>query len=86
MNISSVIVVPHPDKIEAVAASLANIDGVEVATVAPEGKIIITIETEADRDTIQTFEFITVMDGVLSASMVYHHRETDLDTEIAVVA
>ena len=86
MNISSVIVVPHPDKIQVVAQALGDISGVEVATVVPEGKIIITIETEGDRDTVNIFEAITLMDHVLSASMVYHHQEADLDTEISVAA
>jgi periplasmic nitrate reductase NapD len=54
--------------------------------VSPEGKIIVTIETDEDRETIQTFEFITLMDGVLSASMVYHQKENDPEVEISVAA
>ena len=86
MNISSAIVIPHPDHIQAVVDSLNAIEGVEVAAVSPEGKIIVTIETEGDRDTIQTFEHISVMDGVMSASMVYHQLETDPEVEISVAA
>ena len=86
MNISSVIVIPHPDQIDSVSAALNGVAGVEVAAVSPEGKIIVTIETDEDRETIQTFEFITLMDGVLSASMVYHHKENDPEVEISVAA
>jgi nitrate reductase NapD len=65
---------------------LAATEGVAVAAVSPEGKIIITIETEGDRETIQTYEQISVMEGVMSASMVYHQLETDPEVEISVAA
>ncbi len=81
MNISSAIVIPGPDHVQAVVAGLNAVDGVEVAAVSPEGKIIITIETVDDRATIQTYEAISLMDGVMSASMVYHQNESDPDKE-----
>ncbi|MEY4591416.1 MAG: nitrate reductase biosynthesis protein [Pseudomonadota bacterium] len=86
MNISSVIVIPHPDQIDSVSVALNGLEGVEVAAVSPEGKIIVTIETDEDRETVQTFEFITLMDGVLSASMVYHQKENDPEVEISIAA
>lgn len=86
MNISSVIVIPHPERIEAVRSQLAKIAGVEVAAVSPEGKIIVTIETEGDRETIQMYESISLMDGVMSASMVYHQTENEPEVEISLAA
>lgn len=86
MNISSAIVIPGPDRVQAVVAGLKAIDGVEVAAVSPEGKIIVTIETEGDRETIQTYEIISVLDGVMSASMVYHQQENEPEVEITLAA
>jgi periplasmic nitrate reductase NapD len=86
MNISSVIVIPGHDHVQSVVAGLNAFDGVEVAAVSPEGKIIITIETPDDRATIQTYEAISLMDGVMSASMVYHHKENEPEAEISVAA
>jgi nitrate reductase NapD len=86
MNISSVIVIPHPERIEAVVAGLKVLAGVEVAAVSPEGKIIITIETEGDRETVQLYESISLMDGVMSASMVYHQNENEPEVEISLAA
>lgn len=86
MNISSVIVIPHPERIEAVRAQLAKLAGVEVAAVSPEGKIIITIESAGDRETIQMYESISLMDGVMSASMVYHQKEDEPEVEISLAA
>ncbi|GAB1393671.1 chaperone NapD [Rhodocyclaceae bacterium] len=86
MNISSVIVIPGPDRAQAVVARLNTLPGVEVAAVSPEGKIIAVLETEGDRETIQMYEQISVMDGVMSASMVYHHKETEPEAEILLAA
>ncbi|MCK6391245.1 MAG: chaperone NapD [Azonexus sp.] len=86
MNISSVIVIPHPDRVNGVAEALAALDGVEVAVVSPEGKIIVTIETDGDRETIQSYEVISQLDGVMSASMVYHQKENEPEVEISLAA
>lgn len=86
MNISSVIVIPHPDRISDVTAALGELPGVEVALVSPEGKIIATIETEGDAETVRCYEIISQIDGAMSASMVYHQHETEPEVEITVAA
>ena len=86
MNISSVIVIPHPERIEAVRQSLQTLTGVELHAVSPEGKMIVTLETEGDRETTQLYEQISLLDGVMSASMVFHQKESDPETVISVEA
>lgn len=86
MNLSSVIVIPHPDQIEAVQLRLQEVPGVEVHAVSPEGKMIVTLEADDDRETVQNYELISRLDGVLSASMVFHQQETEPETEISVAA
>jgi nitrate reductase NapD len=86
MNISSVIVIPRPERVAAVTEGLRQIEGVDVAAVSPEGKIIVTLETEGDGETVAMYEGISLMDGVMSASMVYHHKEDEPEVEISVEA
>lgn len=86
MNISSVIVIPHPERIEAVRQSLQTLEGVELHAVSPEGKMIVTLETNGDRETTSLYETISLLDGVMSASMVYHQKESDPETVISVEA
>ncbi len=86
MNISSVIVIPHPDHIETVQHGLRGIDGVEVHAVSPEGKVIVTLEAASDHETTRLFDFISQLDGVMSTSMVYHQSESDPEMEISVEA
>lgn len=84
MNISSVIVIPQPGQAGPVSAALATLEGVEVAAVSPEGKIIATLETEGDRDTIETYEAIAALERVLSVAMVYHQREDEPAAELTL--
>lgn len=43
--------------------------------------MIVTIEAASDGATVDTFEAIRLMPGVLSASLVYHQYESDPDEE-----
>lgn len=80
-NISSLIVGVHPESCGAVQAQLAALSGVEVHAVADDGRMVVTIESDGDDATVQTFETIRQLPGVLSASMVYHQYETNPDEE-----
>jgi nitrate reductase NapD len=84
MNLSSIVVIPHPQHVEALTVALNAIDGVVVAAVSPEGRIVATIEAEGDGETIQTYELISQLDGLLSASMVYHQKEDEPEVVIPV--
>lgn len=86
MNISSAIVHAKPGTAEAVRARLAAVDGVEVHAVSDAGKMIVTLESADDAGTVATFETISLLDGVLSASMVYHQVEPNPEVPIPVQA
>jgi len=86
LNISSVIVIPQPDRIDTARTALAGIAGVELSAISPEGKMIAIIEAENDQETVRLFELISHLDGVLSASMVFHQQETDPEAEITLEA
>lgn len=81
VNISSVIVGVVPDSGPAVRSRLEEFSGVEVHAVTEEGRMIVTIESDGDQATVQTFEAIRQLPGVLSAAMVYHQFESDPDGE-----
>ncbi len=82
MNVSSLIVNAQVGQATAVQALLTQQAGVEVHAASPEGKLIVTIETDSDRETIAAYERISKTDGVLSAAMVYHQIESEPDQEI----
>jgi nitrate reductase NapD len=82
MNVSSVIVHARDGQSAAVQALLQQQAGVEIHAASPEGKLIVTIETESDRETIAAYERLGQTNGVLSAAMVYHQFESEPDQEI----
>lgn len=84
MNISSAIVHARPGSIDIVQSGLAQLAGVEIHAVSPEGKLIVTIESEDDSSNVATYESIARLDGVLSAAMVYHQTEAEPDLEVSV--
>jgi periplasmic nitrate reductase NapD len=83
MNISSAIIHTRSSGMEAVRGLLEGIAGVEVHAAA-EGRFVISIESGSDRETADVFEAIQRLEGVLSASLVYSHFESDPDGELSV--
>jgi len=81
VNISSILVNAGPQQAALVQSGLANLDGVEIHAVSEEGRMIVTIESDGDRSTTQTYEAIQQLPGVLSLAMVYHHFEPDTEKE-----
>ena len=81
MNISSIIVHAKPTQLSSVRGNLAQIPGVEIHAATDDGKLVVTIETETDGETASTFDRINVMDGVMSAAMVFHQFESDPERE-----
>jgi nitrate reductase NapD len=81
MNISSVIVHAKPTELLSVRGNLEQLPGVEIHAATDDGKLVITIESETDGETASTFDRINVMDGVMSAAMVFHQYESDPDKE-----
>lgn len=81
VNISSVILGVSPEGTDQVRKQLLALKGVEVHAVADDGRMIVSIESAAEDDTVGTFEAIRQTPGVLSASLVYHHYETEPDEE-----
>ncbi len=81
VNISSVIIGALPANAEQVATQLRLLAGVEVHAVADDGRMIVSIESSSEDATVNTFEAIRQLPGVLSASLVFHQYESDPDEE-----
>ena len=82
MNISSALVHSHPANATAVAQRLTALPGVEVHGISPEGKLIVTIESDDDDATLATYTRIGQVEGVLAAAMIYNQSESEPEKEI----
>ncbi|MGW8227983.1 MAG: chaperone NapD [Gammaproteobacteria bacterium] len=74
MNIAGVVIHARPEKLAGVEAQLLELPGVEIHATADDGRMVVTVEDEESRlgDTVMAFHNV---DGVLSASLIYHHFE-----------
>ena len=74
-HVASIVVQAWPEKIPAVEAELTGLPGVESHGSSSAGKLILTVETSSDSELLERINRIETADGVISASLVYHHAE-----------
>lgn len=73
MTISSVILRTTPDRLPAVKAALAQFAGVEVHVETADGKLIVTVEDAPELSAADCYAKLSLLEGVLSAAMVYEY-------------
>lgn len=77
MNICGVLVHANPSKLAAVRAALIGLSGVEIHESAPGGRLVLTVEDTATSTAFDTMTAIHRLDGIVAASLVYHHFDAD---------
>ena len=83
MNLCSVVVHARPERIHQVEDNLNSLPGVEVHGGAEdEGKLIVTVEDKGDVSAADTMMSFNSVDGVISATLIYHYGGDDLDEEV----
>lgn len=89
VHISSLIVQIQPRNIDALQAQCleyASVEArVEIAAADPAGKVVVLLETPSRRHIVDFIDWLQLLEGVLSVSMVYHHAESiaELEREVA---
>ena len=80
-HIASAIVLARPERLPAVLDAINALDGAEIHAATPEGKVILTLETDREQEILNHLNAISLLDGVLSATLVFHHvaRPEDLE-------
>ena len=82
MNISGVVVHSRPEKVTTVEQQLNALPGVEIHAIGDDGRMVVTVEEGSDRQMADTVNGLQHLEGVIAASMVYHHFE-ELEDEDA---
>ena len=65
LHVSSLIVHGRPDRVTAIGAAMRGM----------AGKMVVTLETASQSDIVARINEISLLDGVLSAVLVYHQVE-----------
>jgi nitrate reductase NapD len=79
-HIASVLVQAWPEKMSGIEREINEIPGVETHATKVPGKLIVIIETENGAGLMGAMDRIGEADGVITASLIYHHME-DLGDE-----
>jgi nitrate reductase NapD len=74
-HISSLVVHGLPDRIPSIVEGLASIEGAEIHGGVSSGKLIVTLETSTEYEIVERTNAIQLLDGVLAATLVFHHFE-----------
>lgn len=76
-HIAGVLVQAHPEHVTQVRNRLAEMTGLEVHIVSPDGRIVVTVEGEGRKCVADALFSLNAVRDVLSASLVYEHSVTD---------
>lgn len=80
-HISSLVVHSRPDRVQSILEALRTIEGAEVHGGADTGKLIVTLETDTENQVVERINTIQLLDGVLAATLVFHHFEPAQERE-----
>ena len=75
-HVASVVLHVRPENVPHVLSALADMPGVEVPA-ASGGKLIVTLETASESDIVVRMNEMSLLPGVLSAALVFHHFESE---------
>ena len=73
-HVSSLVIHVRPANLSTVRAALAAMPGVEIHAEAL-GKLVLTLVTSNEADIVTRMNEISLLDGVMSAALVFHHFE-----------
>jgi nitrate reductase NapD len=73
-HLSSLVVHARPERHDDVARQLREM-GCEIHIVSETGKLVVTLEAESSRVLGDTVTAMQLLDGVLAATLVFHHVE-----------
>jgi nitrate reductase NapD len=75
IHISSLLLRAEPEKLGDVLKTINSVPNAEVPLSDESGKIIVTLETPSESAIIDALNQLQLIDGVVSASLVYHQLD-----------
>jgi len=79
VHIAGVLVKVFPQNSEKVTAVLNSLPGTEVHDITDQGAMVVTVEaTEEEKNIVDIITHLSTLDGVLDASLIFHHNDAGL--------
>lgn len=74
LHISSLVIQARPERLAEVREAISA-RGAEIPASDPDGKLVVVLETDSERKITDFLNEVSVMPGVLSANLVFHHND-----------
>lgn len=75
VHIAGIIVYCDPGRMEAIKSAIGLLPNAEFHVQSPEGKMVVTLESDSTKHTLDCMDAIRALPGVLDISLVYQHAE-----------
>lgn len=79
VHIFSLLLRADPGQLDVVLENIRALEGVDPPIADDSGKIIVTLETESESEIVNYLKQLSLVDGVVSTSLVYHQAENLTD-------
>ena len=76
IHIAGIVVLVFPERLDTVIAAIRLIPCATVHASSPDGKVVITLETDSARRIVDYMDAIRALPGVANVALVYQHAES----------
>lgn len=84
-HISSLVLRADPARLDDVVRSVESLANAKIAIADPSGRIVVTLDTGSEDEIVRAMSAMQHFEGVLNASLVFHHAEEATAPDTAVV-
>jgi len=79
VHIAGVLVKVFPQNSDKLIKLLNALPGTEVHDISAQGAMVVTVEaTEQEKNIVDVITHLSTLDGVLDASLIFHHNDAGL--------
>jgi periplasmic nitrate reductase NapD len=75
IHIAGIVVYAQPVQIASIRSCIDAVPGAEVCASDGSGKLVVTLETDSTKRTLDIMDAIRALPGVLDVALVYQHAE-----------
>lgn len=75
VHIAGIIVHSAPAQVAAVRSHIAMLPRAQVHAAGADGRLVVTLETDSTKRTLDTMDALRVLPGVFNVALVYQHAE-----------
>lgn len=85
IHIACIVVYAESTRFDSIKSCVSEVPYAEIHADDAQGKMIVTLETDSTKRTLDTMDAIRALSGVLNVALVYQHAEpaSALDLEVS---